>query len=350
MPRTVLRITLVACMAAALACSPAERPRKTVAPPTEDSNAPSSPGARRPGEPWVSEPLDLGEVIDWDADRGPWAGFRRISGTTASYNLTLHNLAVEQFEDGKPATRLWDRWSITCREPSAGGPRVYCNITILKIINWGRSGPTVTSADYSTVDDSLAVLRADWSAGALDLRMQYPFGDREDIELRFDYDGNTIYLKSLRGLQIVRSSSQDDRLVNVEHRLAPYTKTLNVPLEMRGLKSAGSRRWHAWLSSLTEDDRSAWRELSARRASIPEASNEIETRVRALVKDYDAVSEGKREMTPEEDRAINRIVREVSIRNLQQFFAASKLSTDAQRRALEIVRTTMEDDSTSRSK
>ena len=293
-----------------------------------------SPSPDRPkGEPWVSQTVDLGQIIDWGDAQGPLIGWRHKDGQRTEYSITANALAVDRWEDGKRGTFAWERWDVTCSDPdTTGGRGTYCNLHILRVINFGAIGPTVTTEDYSTADGTLRVSRADWNAGALDLTTKYPNETSAEIELRFEYRDDVMYLRSLRGLATVRELLGDRRLVPVEYRLADYDYTLNIPLTLHGHKTTGMKLWNELVASLSAADQEAWQKLRAGDHRLNDISPQDRDRALREVIPGEAGRQGKRTLTDREEQKLDRVSRQLVQKHLSEFFANSQLSPAAQAR------------------
>jgi len=293
----------------------------------------SQPAPRQAGKPWVSDALDLGSIIDWGEEQGPAVG-------TGPGRLFAYDYAVERWQDGQKENAHWERWTIKCQDrpvlPS-DPPGTWCDIERLLVFEF--VGTRVGVLNHSTFDGSLKVLRADWDAGALDLRLIYADGSSLDVELRLGYDdGNLTRLRSFRGVAVTRDATGDRKLHTWEYRLAEYSYTLNVPVTMRGRKSGGAKLWNELITSLTPEDQRAWQELKKSRSQLRAPSPEdLERALIAAIPDYDAIKQGKRTPTELEEREINRAGMEMTRKMFADFFAKSKLSAAAQQRMIQLL-------------
>src|SRR5438093_5073935 len=66
-----------------------------------------------PGRPWVSEPMDWGQVIDWEDGQ-----YLRIGYRSDSINAFASEFAVTHSENGKAAEAVREQWVLDFTEYS----------------------------------------------------------------------------------------------------------------------------------------------------------------------------------------------------------------------------------------
>ena len=204
------------------------------------------------------------DFIDWGRRPGPYAGVISEDSSGRHYTLTLNDLGVERYEDTKKTTSLlMERWTINCdsREPQL------CSLDREHASEFSSDLATIHTNRYWPQDGTLS-LDADWPNGRLDLTLLYSAGEKQDIRMRLDYRGNSIYLRELTAVTMFRSLYGGTKLIEV--RPLPYDRTVVVPVSVKGWRSASEERWDRLLASLPRADRSVWHRLAADRANRPD--------------------------------------------------------------------------------
>ena len=232
-----------------------------------------------------SLPARLGVFIDWDDPfDSTYFGLRGEVNGEMTYSIRAHNLGIELWISGGPRsiavgnreppdllTRAsdlpisrWQQWALQCDYPGsvASSPNTSCSLerTRLDVHPESAVGTIPAVHKHDTSNDTLTVTRVDWEAGILDLA---GFIDRAvtDVEIRFVYSDDSMYLDSLRG------SGADGAVV---YRVASYDYTLNAPFVMQGLRAAGQEPWNEMFRSLSASDQEAWFTFRQRRDEFRE--------------------------------------------------------------------------------
>ena len=279
---------------------------------------------------WRSPALDQGQII-------PRVKGQHI-GNSYNRKRLYFKVGVEQWEQGKRSDSIHQRWHIEC---AVDAPRPSCLVERLFIMDW-KPSPSISIHEHNTEDGTLRLNRLDWQEGVLDMTLVVKDGETINVGIRFEKDGGSYYLKSFTAAGVHRSFFETGEVSAIEYRVPDYTYTLNVALEMKGMKDAGLEEWDALFSSLSQSDQEAWRRYMAEkgRTSTDNLPQRIREKVRKKLPDFDfeAVDSGKKEMTKQEEEIVGQAAAEVAVDTVAEQIGRTSLSPDAKRRILQHVR------------
>lgn len=298
---------------------------------------------------WISYPEETGQSIDWGDGKGHMLAF---TGTRkpdkqgkVQHELNLYNLGIDHWEDGKLVDDLWERWSLKLADPSFS-PRITGkgpHGTLERMIfsrSWGKDNTAAVDVrNYSTTDGDFKILRLDWKKCELDFQIVTMAGDPPiECEVRWTEDNSRdsiiafAYLNSFRGLVTIRTLI-NKQLVSIEYRPTEYSHVLNLPMEMKGMKTAGQKLWNELVRSLSVEDQMAWYELRQHRNAwhIPTEDEIIEAVRRKHPEVKVADLKSKKEPTKELLEKLADASFELAQSNTLAFFANSKLSAAGQK-------------------
>jgi hypothetical protein len=241
-------------------------------------------------------------------------------------------LAVEEWENSKRTEGEWERWWLTCSNytPVVGGGELrHDSCTLDRLFVTSSVPPAVTTMRYDTDEGTLKIAQVDWSKGVLDLTVVSPVRATIDVELRFIFDDDNIYLRSFRGASVLK-----DPLTTYEYRIPTYTTVLNIPLELKGWKSPGQKNWDT-IETLSSQDQQAWKSMPSDQHAFPRTDPKrfAESAIAALA-DYDAIETGKRKATAAEEKLIDRLKKENMLASEKEWLSKSLLSPQGQGKIL----------------
>lgn len=274
-------------------------------------------------EPWESAPADKGAIIDWGDEPRLMIGSRNTSRENIEYTISA-TLAVEEWESSERNKEKWERWRLTCSnyvvETHQRGD--WCILERLVFVNVG--GAFATGFHHMTEDRTLTITQVDWPNGILDLAIVN--GVTTNIEMRFAFDDALMYLRSFKGLAVSK-----DPLTTFEYHIPEYAYVLNLPLEMRGWRSAGQKAWHEMFETLSPQDQQAWKALTPRKNEFPPDSRQRAMQaVNAEIPDHAAIEAGKRQPTAQEQKMIDRIGHESFLAAARDWLSKTSLSPEGQ--------------------
>ena len=138
----------------------------------------------------------------------PYIGYLNRSEGPPAYHLSFE-FGLEQWEEGKRATHLYQLWALSC-DSSRGklpGPGTYCSLRREIFTDWKSLGGWRAKIwTYSSTDEDLEIWRADWEEGKLDFELVHAMRPDENIQVFIDmgYEGEGIYLSSFRAMNTRR--------------------------------------------------------------------------------------------------------------------------------------------------
>ena len=257
------------------------------------------------------------------------------------YSISMLGFGIEQFEGGKRTTHRFQLWDLLCQyppHPLLGQPNeTYCSVkrTVLDRSGEDRGfGTIIGQHSHRTADGTLTLTHVDWNAGELDL--QLPLADNTTIEvmLRVQHQNNSIYLKDFKAIGIARGMFSDT-MEAIEYRIPEYSYTLDIPVQMKGLKSEDDRKLAEMLQSLTEKDRLTWANMQSEGASnIPSGSVDIKSKMMELIPDFEEIEAGRRDLSSEEIKMLGALMFE----NYEKFFGAQGFSEDGLKKILNFMK------------
>ena len=204
-----------------------------------------------------------GPVINWHKDRGPMAG--RIQEDGRRYVLTLYNLGIEQYEDGKLSGSRFEQWHLACNGTVF---ETHCSLERVTFTYvFSDQLPAIHVHKHHSSDGTLRVSPR-WNLGQLDLVMTYGDDVEEQITVDLEYSGDTIYLRDLRGVVLHRSVSGATQ--TVEHKVVSFDTIRRVDVPLTGLKTDNERAWDLLIESLSQEDRETWSRVLRNPASRPD--------------------------------------------------------------------------------
>lgn len=305
--------------------------------------------AQAPKPNWISYPEEQGKVIDWGDGKDHMLVF---TGTRkpdkqgkAQHELNIRNLGIDHWEDGKLVDDLWERWELKLADPSFSpaitgkGPHGTLERMIFSRA-WSQGNTAaVEIRNYSTTDGDFKILRLDWEKCELDFQLIGSTVDPPiECEVRWEVEKSAnpvlafAYLKSLRGLVTIRTLIKK-QLVSIEYRPTEYNHVLNLPMEMKGMKTAGQKRWNELIRTLSPEDQIAWYQLRAHKNDWHDITeNEVIAAVRRKHPEItEAVLRSEKEPTKELNDMVLDASFELAQANTLDFFSHSNLSASGQK-------------------
>jgi len=280
--------------------------------------------------------LQVGPVLA-QSELGALIG--RIS-TDNRYSISMLGFGIEQFEGERRTTHRFQLWDISCHYPPYawdGQPpnETHCSVTRTVLDRSGEDsgfGTMIGQHSHYASDGTLKLTHVDWNAGELDLQLTLTDKTTIEVMLRVQYQDTDIYLKDFKAIGIARGMFSDT-MEAIEYRIPEYSYTLDIPVQMKGLKSEDDRKLDEMLQSLTEEDRSIWEKMQ-REGAFPSDSVDIESRMKELVPDYEDIEGGKRDFSPEELRMLGVVMLE----NFEKGFEAQGFSEDGLKKILDLMK------------
>jgi hypothetical protein len=114
--------------------------------------------------------------------------------------------------------------------------------------------------EYYSSDGTLRLLNADWQRGRLDFTVVHSDKSTIEVMLRLKSTDNVIYLDSFKATGIARGLLSDT-MTTIEYRIPKYTYMLNVPVQMRGLRSLEDKKWDDMFATLSRQDQYSWKKV-----------------------------------------------------------------------------------------
>ena len=264
----------------------------------------------------------------------------RIGSITKDNQYSLwFDFGLEQFEGEKRTTHRFQLWAFICEYPphpmyGLSSNETYCSVkrTILDRSLEDRGGGIIIGqrSHYAT-DGTLKFVYVDWEAGKLDLQLTLDDKTTIEVMLRLQYEDNTIYLKDFKAIGIAKGRFSDT-MEAIEYRIPEYTYTLDIPVQMKGLKSEDDKKRDEMLQSLTEEDRLIWENMQTEGVS-PWDSVSLMSRAKELIPDIEEIDAGtvRRDLSPEETKMLGALMFEEA----KEFFGAQGFSEDGLKKILD---------------
>ena len=245
---------------------------------------------------------------------------------------------------GEEKLLRFQQWYLQCIFPSPFAERgqTWCSLRRTVYDNWSDAGKP-SLADIGTIviehnnsleEKTLIIRHADWKNGRLDLAVNYSTFDDEnptEVMIRLQYEKDSIFLDSFKAITIVRGSLSDT-LSSVEYRIPEYDYTMRVPIQLRGMKSEAQRMRDTLFRSLSPKDSEIWRKLE------PTVFDFRAVDEKAFSKKVLPEWDGKRELSPQENKELLRAMSETIVTALRKKLLTFGVSENGQKAILEFVR------------
>lgn len=295
-------------------------------------------------QPWESEPIDKGQIIRSGEEKFS-VGVVSREGSARTYSL-LFNVGIEQWENGVRSTNRYQVWRLFCTCPSAfPTPQgTSCDLERVVIDRWGGNGGPYVGSYHHYVGENLQLDKIDWANGIVNLTAIYDDKSRTQIDIRFWEEDSALYLRSFKAVNSGRTVATGNLSV-IEYKIPQYTYTLNIPLEMKGIYSAGLKNWDQLFGTLNDSDKSRWRTLYASGLFPDQKKYEEELKARLRERfphlDYDAVEKGKQKLSDGENVALDQIVNDLMLEHALHVVTDSNLSQEAKQKISDYLRSNM---------
>jgi hypothetical protein len=265
---------------------------------------------------------------------GPFIGTYKGKGASAEYDL-MFRFGIEQWEGDKKSSFRYQQWSIQASfpEPSTKKRVTWCNLERVIIDKWGKEmgGPIIATRTHSPTDGTLKFQHVNWEKGILDFSIVLDDLSTIEMMLRMTLKDGTIYLKSFKAVGIARGFLSDT-MTAIEYRIPKYTYTLDVPVEMKGLRSEDDKKWDDMLGTLSKEDQIAWEkfrvEMPTKCKTLNKTFTDEET-LKKIMPDYEKrkpeLDKG-RPFTPEERSKLEAIF----VEEWAKCISKSSISKDGQ--------------------
>jgi len=212
------------------------------------------------------------------------------------YSFEMIDFGIEQFEGEKRTTHRFQLWDIRCHYPpySWDGQlpkETFCSVERTILDRYGEemgflySGTIIGQRSHYAEDGTLKLTYVDWNAGKLDLQLTLDDKNTIEVMLRLQYRDNTIYLKDFKAIGIAKGGMFSDTMEAIEYRIPEYSYTLDLSVQMKGLKSEDDKERDEMLQSLTEEDRLIWENMQSPWVGL-------ESRMKELIPDYEEIDAG----------------------------------------------------------
>jgi hypothetical protein len=271
---------------------------------------------------------------------GPFIGHFKGKGANAEYNLSF-NFGIEQWESGKQSTSRHQQWVLQCSypEPLEKRAETWCSLDRTVIDDWGKlmDGVLISTWNHNSLDGTLKLLYVDWQRGKLDFNIVYTDKSITEVMVRMKFKDGFIYLDSFKAIGISRGILSDS-MVPIEYKIPQYTYIMNVPIEMKGLRSRDDKKWDDMLASLSKQDQTAWEKF--RTTSDKRCKNlgkrPDEEQLKKMIPNYERRKPQieKGDLTPEESR----ILANYAAEEYAKCLANSDISKDGQKKIVDLMR------------
>ena len=271
----------------------------------------------------------------------PNIGSVRVENGQPRYHLIL-DVALELYQNGKRNTERDQQWLLGCESPGKSGePGTSCRLTRTTLDHWGKAvnlGSICYQAVHTTDDRTLEVVAADWPGGKLDLNLIHADGSKTHVLIGLAYEKETIFLDSLTATLTLRGATGP--AATYELRVPDYTYVQQVPMTMKGMRTAWEREWETFLRTLSPPDQAAARRLVTARQEI------VDRVTQSLVEPSVKVQQALLEL-PEKDRpaaakeSSDRLSAQAGATFLQyvtEWLESSDMSTPARTSVIEFLR------------
>jgi len=199
---------------------------------------------------------------------GPHIGSYNGKGASANYHLYF-NFGIEQWEGDRRNSIRYQQWFLQADfpDPISKKTNTWCNLERIIIDKWekGHIQTIIGVRNHSPENGTLKFQRLDWAKGVFDCSIVLDDLSTIEIMLRMKLKDGAIWLQSFKAVGIARGIFSDT-MTTIEYRIPKYTYTLNVPIEMRGLRSEEDKKTDDMLSTLSKEDQIAWEKF---RVEIP---------------------------------------------------------------------------------
>jgi len=189
-------------------------------------------------------------------------------------------------------------------------------------------GTIIGYRSHYAEDGTLKLLYADWKGGKLDFQLILDDKTTIEVKLRLQYQNDSIYLKDFQAIGIARGRFSDT-MEAIEYRIPEYTYTLDIPVQMKGLKSEDDKKRDEMLQSLTEEDRLIWEKMQS-----SDFVDIDESRMKELIPDYEEIEAGRRDLSSEEVKMLGALMFE----NYEKYFGAQGFSEDSLKKILDFMK------------
>jgi hypothetical protein len=242
-------------------------------------------------------------------DHGTYVGFYKEKGVDTKYNLTF-NFGIEQWENGKLTTHRKQQWILRCSYPDPLEKKLetFCSLERVVIDDWGKllSGAVITTHHHSSLEGTLRLLNVDWKRDQLDFTIVYTDNTTSEVMIRLKFKDGIIYLDSFKAFGISRGVFSDS-MEAIEYKIPKYTYIMNVPVEMRGLRSMDDKKWDDMSAALSKQDQAAWEKVAvADKCQFWSSSLDDELFLNKIIIDNKRKAKVKigDELTPEENQRL----------------------------------------------
>jgi hypothetical protein len=147
-----------------------------------------------------------------------------------------------------------------------------------------------------------------------------------------------IYLDSFKAIGIARGILSDS-MSFIEYKIPKYTYILNVPVEMRGLRSMDDKKWDDMIISLSKEDQTLWKKYkatSAQRCKAWEKTGDDQV-LKKIIPNYETRKSGLEkggELTPEEKNKVG----DYFAVEFSKCLANSGISKDGQKKIVDFLK------------
>ena len=232
----------------------------------------------------------------------PWIGFIR-GDDPPQYLIINFDFGIEQWEGSKRTTRRHQVWKLKCSFPPYFPPpnQTECDLERTVVDRWNLQSEEkwiIAVKKHATHDGTLKIKKIDWAKGILGFTViseDLGLGETE-VLIRMKYERNYIYLDSFKAFAVARGLIGDS-LTSIEYRIPEYEYTLELPLRMKGFKSAFRKRLDDVIDSLDDRDRRIWSKLEAGSQLLEFPDTET---LRKILPNADQIDKGEQEIAPED--------------------------------------------------
>ena len=312
-------------------------------------------------KPYILEPDDKGQLIDWGAGNNPRLAFsgRRVDKDgSVRHELNITDIGLQRFEDGVNYGYTWERWDLKIANPSYGYPfkGTHCELTRNRFTKGVTDSDTYIFVDYySNSDRSIIIDREDWDAGAINLRVDWGMGKGSwyytdgnlplNIEIRFkQVDGlfTMSNLNSLRVTSAVRDYSGEKKLHLVEYKILDYDQVVMMPVKLQGVKEAGMKKWNEMIATLSKEDQDAWEAMKSNRKALEMSDYEQKQLQEQITKKIPGNEDPKFKPTPEQAKFLEDLILDSTKTKFKGFLEQGKLSSAAKTKMVDLLVADME--------
>jgi len=255
------------------------------------------------------------------------------------YSILMLGFGIEQFEGGKRTTHRFQLWDISCQYPPyVGNPNeTYCSVDRTVLDRTGEEmglGTIIGQHSHYASDGTLKITHVDWEEGELDLQLTLTDNTTIEVMLRVQYQDTSIYLTDFKAIGIARGVFSDT-MEAIEYRIPEYSYTLDIPVQMKGLKSEDDRKLEEMLQSLIEEDRLIWEKVQ-REGAVNKFFDfvNLKSRMMELIPDYEEIEAGKRVLSSEETKLLYALMFE----DYEKFFGVQGFSEDGLKKILDFMK------------